>query len=237
MPIDPNRIACKDGVVFFVKERATGAIVVSALREDPVSLSCGLARFQTARAGERHAEHQGMPVEAVRAYAMGHGGVAEGGAVAIALLKRLPSRNVQGAPEGASAAGFRPAARGPNVAGRASAAPSAGAPLERDSGGSGEVEVDTLTPLVIAARKAIAELDGPHLYEGREPTTDQEALVVWGRRGSTSLRLSGHLREATLPRFASHPLREEALALRERMEAHLLLAIPHISTRTERRAG
>lgn len=234
---DPTRISCRDGTVFFVKERATGAIVVTALREDAVSLSCGLAHFQTARSGERHAEHKRMPVEVVRAYAIGHGGVAEPGPVAIALLKKLPSRNAQGAKEVAPAPSFPPA-RGTDVAGRAEAAPVSRAPDQHLGGAASTLEIDTLTPVVIEARKALADLDGAFLYEGREPTTDTEASIVWGRRGSTSLRLTGRLGDAMLHRFAGHPLREEALALRERMRAHMREAIPHLTTsRVERRAS
>ena len=167
MPIDPHRIACRDGVVFFVRERATGTIVVSALHDDAVSLSCGLSRYRAPhRPGEAYAEHTRMPVERVRAYAIGHGGVAEGGPVAIALLKKLRSEANKGTEGVASTAGFRAAAGGSGVAGRPEASAVPGAPDQRLGAGLPQVEVDVLTPEIIDARRFLAVLDGPHLLDG-----------------------------------------------------------------------
>ena len=166
MAIDPHRIACRDGVVFFVRERATGTIVVSALHDDAVSLSCGLSRSRAPhRPGEAYAEHTSMPVERVRAYAIGHVGVAEGGPVAVALLKRLPSEASKGAEGVAPSASF-PAAGGSGVAGRPEASAVPGAPDQRLGAGLPQVEVDVLTPEIIDARRFLAVLDGPHLLDG-----------------------------------------------------------------------
>lgn len=239
MAVEPNRIACRDGVVFFVKERATGVIVVTAPREDAVSVSCGLSRYRIpARAGEPYAEHQGMPVEAVRAYAMGHGGVAEPGAVAVALLKKLPSRNSQGFEGRAPSPGFRPAAGGSGVAERTASEALPGASDQRLGGGPGTVEVDTLTPEIIDARRFLAELDGPHLLDGREPETDAEALRVWQNRGSIALRAYASLAVRLGPGSERHPLYHEAVALRDRALSHVRDTIPHTNLRTfHKRAG
>lgn len=239
MPIEPNRIACKDGVTFFVKERATGAIVLSALRDDSVSQACGLWRYRTAhRPGELYAEHQGMPVERVRAYALGHGGVAEGGPVAVALLKRLPSEANQGAEGVAPQPGFRSPPGGSDMAGRPASEAPAGASAERDAGGPAALEVDTLTPALIEARKVVAEFDGPFLHQGREPATDEEARREWERRCFLSCRVGRLFPDLKDDRFARHPLRAEALALRERLTREIMAAIPHLQTATRAaRAG
>jgi len=239
MAIEPNRIACKDGTTFFVRERATGAIVLSALRDDSVSQACGLWRYRTAhRPGELYAEHQNMPVERVRAYALGHGGVAEGGPVAVALLKRLPSEASKGAEGVASTAGFRAAAGGSGVAGRPAPAAVPGAPHQRDAGGPGAVAVDVLTPEIIDARRFLAVLDGPHLLDGREPETDAEALRVWQNRGSIALRAYASLAVRLGPGSERHPLYGEAVALRDRAWSHVRDTIPHTNLRaTHRQAG
>lgn len=239
MAIEPNRIACRDGVVFYVRERATGAIVLSALRDDSVSQACGLWRYRTAhRDGELYAEHENMPVEVARAYALGHGGVAEGGPVAIALLKRLPSEANQGAQEVAPSAGFRPDAGGSRVAGRPEASAPAGAPAQRDGGGPAALEVDVLTPEIIDARRFLAVLDGPHLLDGREPTTDAEALRVWQNRGSIALRAYASLAARLGPGSERHPLYGEAVALRDRAYSHVRDTIPHTNLRApHRQAG
>lgn len=239
MAIEPNRIACRDGVVFYVRERATGAIVLSALRDDSVSQACGLWRYRTAhRDGELYAEHENMPVEVARAYALGHGGVAEGGPVAIALLKRLPSEANQGAQEVAPSAGFRPDAGGSRVAGRPEASAPAGAPPQRDGGGPAQVEVDVLTPAVIEARKLADEFDGPFLLQGKEPATDEEARREWERRCILSCRVGRLFPDLKDDRFARHPLRAEAVSLRERLTQEIVSALPHLNTaRKEARAG
>lgn len=91
-PLSPTDIRCKDGVVFTV-DRKCGSITVFATFRDDLRTSSGLARYDTFHEpGDARAEHTGMPVEIVRAYAKAHGGVAEAGPQALALLKELPSQ-------------------------------------------------------------------------------------------------------------------------------------------------
>ena len=59
---------------------------------DPKIDTSGLGPHQSwFEPGDGSAEYKGMPVEAVRAYCRLHGGVAEAGEMALALLKKLPS--------------------------------------------------------------------------------------------------------------------------------------------------
>jgi hypothetical protein len=77
-----------------------------------------------------------------------------------------------------------------------------------------------LTPAVIEARRAIAELDAGFLYKGREPAHPGEELAVWGKRASIGAGLGSRLIIVTHPRFARHPLLEEAIDLRARLLAY-----------------
>ncbi len=96
-PLKPNAIRCKDSTVFSVgpegcRDRPGARIVVYASFRDAMRQSSGLARFEIFHEpGDASAEHAGMPVEIVRAYARLHGGVAEAGEKALEFLKRLPS--------------------------------------------------------------------------------------------------------------------------------------------------
>ncbi|QRE76836.1 hypothetical protein [Methylobacterium aquaticum] len=104
LPLRPNSIRCKDGHVFSVGPEGChdcpGArVVVYANFRDAMRQSSGLARFEIFHEpGDASAEHAGMPVEIVRAYARAHGGVAEAGALALEFLKRLPSATSDPAP-------------------------------------------------------------------------------------------------------------------------------------------
>lgn len=87
-----THIRLRDGTLMAVHAPGPRMIVVSA-PEDEVATECGLGRYRTDRSGSgMWAFHQGMPVEVVRAYCRGHGGVERAGATALDLLKRLPSR-------------------------------------------------------------------------------------------------------------------------------------------------
>ncbi len=97
MPLKPNAVRCKDGTVFSVgpegcRDRPGARVVVHASFRDAMRQSSGLAQFEIFHEpGDASAEHAGMPVEIVRAYARAHGGVAEAGPEALAFLKRLAS--------------------------------------------------------------------------------------------------------------------------------------------------
>jgi hypothetical protein len=66
---------------------------------DPKIDTSGLGPHQSwFEPGDGSAEYKGMPVEAVRAYCRLHGGVAEAGEMALALLKKLPSGAAEPAP-------------------------------------------------------------------------------------------------------------------------------------------
>lgn len=81
------------------------------------------------------------------------------------------------------------------------------------------LDLDDLTPAVIEARRAIAELDAGFLYRGREPAHCGEVLEAWYTRAARGAGIGSRLILATHDRFARHPLRAEALALRERLLA------------------
>lgn len=86
-----THIRLRDGTLMAVHAPGPHLIVVSA-PEDEIATETGLARYPTERSqGGMWAFHKGMPVETVRAYCRGHGGVERAGAPALALLKRLPS--------------------------------------------------------------------------------------------------------------------------------------------------
>lgn len=97
-------VRCKDGVIFSVGpegcRNSPGAqVVVYAPLRDPAVAASGLAKFETFHEpGDARAEHAGMTIEVVRAYARLHGGVAEAGPEALEFLKRLPSAEVEPAP-------------------------------------------------------------------------------------------------------------------------------------------
>ncbi|MFC6776570.1 hypothetical protein [Methylobacterium gregans] len=132
-PVSPTEIRCKDGRVFSV-ERMGGGITVFADFRDPAVDATGLGRFQTFHEpGDGSAEHTGMPVEIVRAYAKAHGGVAEAGAEAVALLKALPSRPALPAAEPAPA----PEQPAPAVEEAAAPRPFPGSPGGRAAPGRG----------------------------------------------------------------------------------------------------
>lgn len=107
-----THIRLRDGTLMAVHAPGPRMIVVSA-PEDEIAAECGLARYRTDRSnGAMWAFHKGMPVEVVRAYCRGHGGVERAGATALDLLKRLPA--APAAAEAAPAPEASPAA--PEVA-------------------------------------------------------------------------------------------------------------------------
>lgn len=86
-----THIRLRDGTLMAVHAPGPRLIIVSA-PEDEIAMETGLARYRRERAeGAMWALHEGMPVEVVRAYCRGHGGVERAGETALALLKRLPS--------------------------------------------------------------------------------------------------------------------------------------------------
>ena len=98
------------------------------------------------------------------------------------------------------------------------------------------LELDDLTPAVIEARKAIAELDKGFLFQGREPAHRGEVLDTWYRRAAKGAGIGSRLVIATHDRFARHPLREEALDLRARLLAVAEEAYRELS-RAQKRAN
>ena len=116
------------------------------------------------------------------------------------------------------------------MARRPAAEAPAGAPAQRDAGGPGALEIDTLTLAVIEARKLVEEFNGPFLFKGREPATDEEARVEWERRTILSCRVGRAFPDLKDDRFARHPLRAEALALRQRLTQEIVSALPHLNT-------
>lgn len=226
-PISPTEIRCKDGRVFSV-QRLGGGITVHADFRDPAVVASGLGRFPTFHEpGDGSAEHTGMPVEILRAYAKAHGGVAEAGAEALALLKGLSSAAAEPAPapeqpapaveEAAPGRPFLLGSRGGR--GGPPAADVGALDLHVGEPAPASLPLDDLTPAVIEARKAIAEFDRGFLFQGREPAHNGEVLSTWYTRAARGAGIGSRLIVATHDRLARHPLRAEALALRERLLA------------------
>lgn len=86
-----TNLLLRDGTLMAVHAPGPRLVVVSA-PEDEIAMETGLTRYRKERAeGGMWAQHEGMPIEVVRAYCRGHGGVERAGATALDLLKRLPS--------------------------------------------------------------------------------------------------------------------------------------------------
>jgi hypothetical protein len=221
MPIEPNTIQCRDGVLFRVYERRPDRILVDAGFRDRATDASGLGAYQTAhKPGDLTATHEGMPVEVVRSYAKAHGGVAEAGATALALFQRLPTAAAladakQGAMEGAPKAVF-PEARRPDVAG-GKAPP--GALDQRVGGGSETLVLDALTSEVIEARKILSGLEASFLPPGKVRSDQSPELRAWYHRANSGAAYASRLVIVTQPRFGRHPLLQEGIALRARLQA------------------
>lgn len=219
-----DHILCSDGVRFRVYERPPGRILVDAGFRDRATDASGLGAYQTTqKPGDLTATHEGMPVEVVRAYAKAHGGVAEAGDTALALLKRLPTAAAlaeaeQGAGEGALDAPF-PGAGGPDLSGRTEGAAVPGALDQCVPGGSPALELDDLTSELIEARKVLAALDASFHPPGRVRSDQSPELVAWYHRANTGAAHASRLVIVTQPRFARHPLLREAVDLRARLQA------------------
>lgn len=219
-----DNIICKDGVRFRVYEKPPGRILVDAGFRDRATDTSGLGAYQTIHvAGELSATHEGMPVEVVRAYARAHGSVAEAGATALALLQRLPTAAAlaeakQGAEGGALDAPF-PQARGPDMAGGTAGEAPAGALDQREPGGSPALELDALTTEIIEARKILAGLDASFHPPGKARSDQSPELVAWYHRATSGAAYASRLIIVTQPRFARHPLLQEGIDLRARLQA------------------
>ncbi|ARO53971.1 hypothetical protein B2G69_07275 [Methylorubrum zatmanii] len=93
-----TNLLLRDGTLIAVHAPCPRLISVAA-PEDEIATETGLARYRTECAGKSlWAIHQGMPIEIVRAYCRGHGGVERAGATALDLLKRLPSAPAEAEP-------------------------------------------------------------------------------------------------------------------------------------------
>lgn len=206
-PIDPTEVLCKDGRIFSV-DRKGGRVTVYASFRDRIAVDAGLARFTTFHEpGDACAEHAGMPVEIVREYARLHGGVAQAGEQALALLKEL--------------AGEAPAAEAPATDSPAKAVST----LELMAAGTHDflgkplppgLPVDRLTPVVIDARRVVAEVERPlrPVLGYGEVSARQAALEWWAEQaGSAACRLDF----LELAQYVRHPLRAEAIALQKRL--------------------
>ncbi|WP_155773799.1 hypothetical protein [Methylorubrum extorquens] len=112
-----------------------------------------------------------------------------------------------------------------------------GALDQHDGEPAPRLPLDDLTPAVIEARAVVEEFDAGFLYRGREPAHPVEELAVWGKRASAGAGLGSRLIIATHDRFARHPLREEALALRARLFAFYEEAEKELPRATRRANG
>ncbi len=163
-PIDPTEVLCKDGRIFSV-DRKGGRVTVYASFRDRIAVDAGLAKFTTFHEpGDACAEHAGMPVEIVREYARLHGGVAQAGEQALALLKELAGE--------ADAPTAPPPRTRPALFTDSPASP-----------GKPELPIDDLTTAVIDARRAVDEITGPVTWRwGKRPSDKLEAVATHERR-------------------------------------------------------
>lgn len=213
-PIDPTAILCKDGRSFSV-DRKCGRVTVFASFRDRLAVDAGLARFTTFHEpGDACAEHAGMPVEVVREYARLHGGVAQAGEQAIALLKELAGETA--APPEPAPVAEAPPTDSPARPSRTQALMAAGThdflgrPLPPG------LPVDFLTPVVIEARRVVAEVERPLKpvlgYEGVSPL---QAALEWRAEQASSAASRLALLEGA--QYVRHPLKTEAIDLRKRL--------------------
>jgi len=198
-PIEPNAVLCKDGRMFSVRRGGRGIILDADFR-DPAVVSSGLGRFTVFHEpGDGSAEHGGMPVEIVRAYARAHGGVAEAGEQALSLLKEL--------------AGETPItdSRAPISEDADPDVDFLGRPLPPP-----HLRLDCLTDAVIEARRGLAEVHGPLVLGlGHADASPRRAALE--RRVEIASLSASRLSLVDRPRYAAHPLREEAVKLRKRL--------------------
>lgn len=212
--IDPTEVLCKDGGSFSVSRKG-GRIAIFASFRDRLAVDAGLARYTTFHEpGDACAEHTGMPVEVVREYARLHGGVAQAGEQALALLKELAGETAT-PPEPAKDSG-KPItdslARAERIREQVAAGTHdfLGRPLPD------RVPVDRLTPAVIEGRRVVAEVERPLVpglgYEGVSP---RRAALEW-RAEQAGIAMSNlGIRERA--QYARHPLKAEAVALSGRL--------------------
>ncbi len=206
-PLAPTDVLCKDGRLFSV-DRKCGQITVFASFRDRIAVDAGLARFTTFHEpGDACAEHAGMPVEVVREYARLHGGVAQAGEQALALLKELAgeAQAAEPAPTDSPAKAvstFELMAAGTHDF--------LGRPLPPG------LPVDFLTPVVIKARKVVAEVERPlKPVLGYGDVSARQAALEWRAEQASSAASRLALLEGA--QYVRHPLRSEAIDLRKRL--------------------
>lgn len=247
-----DTLILKSGVHLSVSRRRPGSAITlygPPSHRDPHVPASGLAPFQTwFEPGDGNAEFSGMPVEVVRSFCKLHGGVAQAGQEALALLKMLPSQAdpVMGAPvtdsrpptvEEVAPESPLPSARGADVAGRAES-PAAPRALDQPvPAPAPTLPLDELTEAVIEARRAVADFEGPLVWKKAwgKPRPDMlpevAALWRWTSKGSG---LASRLIIVTHPRYASHPLLAEGVRLRGQLQQ---IAEEASATRRDREAA
>lgn len=83
--------------------------------------------------------------------------------------------------------------------------------------GPGRV-LDDLTPAVAAAREKVARAKNPPVFDGRLAAEAEERH--WGLLASGCAGCAARLVLVTHPKYAGHPLLDEAIALREELQRH-----------------
>ena len=223
-------IRLKDGTTISVHSPAGGSVIVTTPVDEAVEAT-GLAAYRSAPVGSNgRGMHEGMPVEIVRAYCRAHGGVAEAGETALALLKTLPSSAdpVMGAPvtDSPAPALVEAVSESPLLSARgAEATWRAEPPVASRAPNQPVVEpvlkLDELTEAVIEARRAVADFEGSLVWkkEWGKHASDRlpEVAALW-RRTSKGAGLASRLIITTHPRYASHPLLAEGVRLRAELQ-------------------
>ncbi|MGU3543553.1 hypothetical protein [Methylobacterium sp. A52T] len=207
-------VQCKNGVAFSVHAPGPTVTIVTA-PDDAITASSALAPYRRdGHAADGYAHYTGMPVEAVRAYCVTHGGVARIGRTAQSLLQALPTEADLAAARAVAAEA--PATDSPTRPSRTKALMDAGThdflgrPLPPG------LPVDHLTPVVIEARRVVSEVERPlRPVLGYGDVSARQAALEWRVEQASSAANRLALLEGA--QYVRHPLRAEAIALRKRL--------------------
>ncbi|QGY03184.1 hypothetical protein MMSR116_15800 [Methylobacterium mesophilicum SR1.6/6] len=209
-----TEVKCKDGVTFSVHAPGPRLTIVTAPNTEMTANSAIGPYRREVSPGNGTALYGGMPVEAVRAFCVMHGGVAQIGTTAQDLLQALPTE------ADLAAAQARPADP-----------PITDSPAEVSLVRSGfeagthdflgrplpdRLPVDHLTPFVIEARRVVAEVERPLVPGlGHAGASPRQAALEW--RAEQAAIAKSNLSIMERAQYARHPLRSEAAALTKRL--------------------
>ena len=232
LPIGPHHVRCADGrwISILTPPRRWDRhadeddftqeppVRLRAVPEDPAVEASGMSRYWHShnRREGIDALYAQVPVGIVRAFIRLHGGIDEIGADALAELQRAAALEQAGAPPEPAPAAEAPATDSPARTSRTRELMEAGThdflgrPLPPG------LPVDRLTPVVIDARRVVAEVEPPlRPVLGYGEVSARQAALEWRaeQAGAAACRLD--LLERAL--YARHPLKTEAVDLQKRL--------------------